>query len=157
MKIWITTLTFAAALLGSGASLAHDNDAACLAPGAQIVNAGSFTFTPAQLTQFQQQQQGGHVGSPGGVGIPGGGVCTPTSCGIVDDHWSTASLMIARYCAENAPGSVPQVLSPTVFNDPTYHHTGYSFDGRGAQSLVGRCVYCRAPGTPVKTAIKAGR
>lgn len=141
MKTFFATLAFSAALVASSATSAHDNDAACLAPGAVIIDAGSFSFTPAQLTQYA---------SAHGGGVGGGGMCTPTSCGIVDDHWAIASSMIANYCQNTYPGSVPQVISPTVYNDVLNHHTGYTFSGRGAQNLTGRCVICKAPGqTPV--------
>jgi hypothetical protein len=145
MKTLFATLALCAALVASTATSAHDNDAACLAPGAQVIDAGSFSFTPTQLTQFETLHSGG------------GGMCTPTSCGIVDDHWAIATLMIANYCQDKSPGSTPQVISPSVYNDVQYHHSGYSFSGRGAQNLVGRCVYCKLPSdTPIKLSAVAG-
>ncbi|MGO4776477.1 hypothetical protein AB4084_13395, partial [Lysobacter sp. 2RAB21] len=45
MKTLFATLALCAALVASTATSAHDNDAACLAPGAQVIDAGSFSFT----------------------------------------------------------------------------------------------------------------
>lgn len=78
------------------------------------------------------------------LGLPidslNGPVCTLMSCGVVDDAWGRAAHMASDYCAAQPPAgsAVPQVLAPSTFLDPTYHHSLYSAD----QGLSGVCVQC---------------
>jgi hypothetical protein len=127
----------AAALAVSAPALAHDTDGACALEGAQMVAVGSFDFSAEDLAAFALSQQSG-----GGKPVPGGGdMCTPTSCGIVDDHWSMATKRAFQYCESQWPGSVAQVTAPASYTNELLHHSLYSF-APGTPNLQGLCVRC---------------
>jgi len=138
MRTTLKSLVLAAALV-CGSANAHNTDGTCSVEGAQMVVVGSFRFTSRDLMAYAEQSQAG------------GDVCTPKSCGIVDDHWSVATKRSFDYCEQIAPGSVALVTSPASYNDPQLHHTAYSF-GPGTPDLQGVCMMCRlpSPSSPIK-------
>ena len=138
MRTTLKSLVLAAASV-CGSATAHNTDGTCGVEGAQMVVVGSFKFSSRELMAYAAQNQGG------------GDVCTPKSCGIVDDHWSVATKRAFDYCDQIAPGSVAQVTSPASYNDPLLHHTAYTF-GPGEPDLQGVCVICKQPprNAPIK-------
>lgn len=143
MRTTLKAFILAAALLSTTA-IAHDTDGACAQEGARMTVVGSFNFSSQDLLDFQQRELGG------GTRLPPGGMCTPSSCGIVDDHWAVATRRAFQYCEQIAPGSIAQVTSPATYNDTLLHHSAYSF-GPNTPNLQGLCVRCQVPSsTPIK-------
>jgi hypothetical protein len=72
-----------------------------------------------------------------------GPVCTPTSCGVVDDAWGRAAHMAQDYCAGQPPVGSAQakVTAPPSFLAPVTHHVDYTSN----QGVVGDCVQCTVP------------
>lgn len=138
MRTTLKTLVLAAALV-CGSATAHNTDGTCGVEGAQMVVVATFSFDSRDLMAYAAQSQAG------------GGVCTPKSCGIVDDHWSVATKRAFDYCEQIAPGSVAYVTSPGTYLDPLLHHTDYSF-GPGLPPLEGACMRCKLPprSAPIK-------
>lgn len=127
MRTTLKSLILAASLV-CGSAYAHDTDSSC----AKWEILGTFSFTSNELMAFAQRTQAN------------GGVCTPKSCGIVDDHWSVATLYAFNYCERFGPGAEAKVNSPATYNDALLHHTDYSF-GPGTPGLQGVCRRCLVP------------
>ncbi|MGO1001716.1 hypothetical protein [Lysobacter sp. CA196] len=143
MRTTLKAFILAVALLGTTA-IAHDTDGACAQEGARMTIVGSFNFGSQELLEFQQRELSG------GIRLPPGGMCTPSSCGIVDDHWAVATRRAFQYCEQIAPGSIAQVSSPATYNDALLHHSAYSF-GPNTPNLQGLCVRCQVlSSTPIK-------
>lgn len=133
MRTTLKTLILAASLV-CGSAYAHDTDLAC----AKWETVATFDFSSGELMAFAQRTQAS------------GGVCMPKSCGIVDDHWSVATLYAFNYCERIAPGSEAKVTAPGAYNDPLLHHTDYHF-GPGTPNLKGECRRCVVPRSgPIK-------
>ena len=138
MRTTLKSLVLAASLV-CGSAVAHNTDGACAVEGAQMVTIGTFKFSSRELMAYAEQSQAG------------GGMCTPKSCGIVDDHWSVATKRAFDYCESIAPGSVAYVTAPTTYIDPVLHHTAYTF-GPNEPDLEGVCLICKLPprSAPIK-------
>lgn len=151
---------------GAGAHSAATTNV-CGAGRTQVIT--HFEFSPAKLALYtecikeQTARCGGTTGSSteadGGecrpqyctelvLNLPlhslNGPVCTPTSCGVVDDAWGRAAHMASDYCAGLPPAgsAIPRINAPSTFLEPVLHHVDY----QSSQGLSGDCVQCTEVG-----------
>jgi len=118
----------------------------CLDPGTVEVEVGKFAFSAAYLRAYHQRQP---PSDPDSCPAGGDGRVVVKTCGIVDDHWHSASKAAAEECARIDARSIVDVDQPWSYNDLS-HHQLYRVD----QGLAGRCLRCLP--VPVRKA-RAGK
>lgn len=121
--------------IAASAAQAHDPRPIgwCLDPGTTEQEVAKFELSPAYLKAYHQRQPPSDPDScPAGSGQLG-----TKTCGIVDDHWHSASKAAAEECARLAPRSIVEVTRPWSYNDLS-HHQFYRVD----EGLAGRCLRC---------------